>query len=198
MSKEIKEGTEVGRLIVKHASIFVGLFETKANKEWARLVNGVQQEDNELEEVLKLVGWQPGWSYCAAFVEAVWRTAYKEVNAPKELQDLIASNLNPSVIKSYDNFKDRISQVPEPGSIFFMQKGFSGYGHAGIVVSSDGAKFATIEGNTSPGSGTAESERNGDGVYKRIRTLDFTKHTYNLHLIGFLNPIRWRRDGSII
>lgn len=190
--------TLVGRVIIEHASKFVGLFETKANKDWARLVAGVVEDDDELEKVLKTAGWQPGWSYCAAFVEAVWRLAYKEVEAPKELQDLISNRLNPSVIKSYDNFKDRITQTPEPGSIFFMQKGFSGFGHAGIVVSSDGANFATIEGNTSPGSGSVESERNGDGVYKRIRKLNFETHSYNLHLLGFLNPIRWRKDGTII
>jgi hypothetical protein len=72
-----------------------------------------------------------------------------------------------------------------------MQKGTTATGHAGIVVGCDGKSLATLEANTSPGKAiSAEADRNGDGVYKKIRTLDFTKSS-GLHLLGFLHPIEW-------
>lgn len=128
---------------------------------------------------------------CMAFSETIWRMAYKNLDAPVDIINDFSKKLNPSVMSSYNNFKGSISKEPVPGSIFFMQKGTTANGHAGIVVGCDGKSLATLEANTSPGKAiSAEADRNGDGVYKKIRSLDFTK-TSGLHLLGFLHPIEW-------
>jgi hypothetical protein len=46
----------------------------------------------ELRQLMAACGWQPGWPYCAAFVEAVWRTAYTELGAPATLLAELSQN----------------------------------------------------------------------------------------------------------
>lgn len=184
---------QIASEIIKVGSHFVNLFETKDNAEWRFIVDpskGKAESDQLKSEMIKS-GWQAGWPYCMAFSETIWRLAYKNLEAPEDIINDFSKKLNPSVMSSYNNFKSCISKTPVPGSIFFMQKGSSANGHAGIVVGCDGKSLATLEANTSPGKAiSAEADRNGDGVYKKIRSLDFTK-TSGLHLLGFLHPIEW-------
>jgi hypothetical protein len=136
-------------------------------------------------------GWRTGLPYCMAWSEAIWRMAYSNIDAPSDIISDFSSKLNPSVMSSFANFKGRISKDPVPGSIFFMQKGKSANGHAGIVVACDGNNIATIEGNTSAGKAiSAEADRNGDGIFKKVRKLDFSVSS-GLYLKGFLHPIDW-------
>lgn len=184
---------EISKEIIEVGSRFVNLFETKDNAEWRFIIDPSKgkTESEALYSEMKKSGWQAGWPYCMAFSEAIWRMAYQNLNAPKDVVAEITQKLNPSVMSSYKNFKKSITRNSEPGSIFFMQKGSTGNGHAGIVVGCDGKSIATLEANTSPGKAvSAEADRNGDGVYKKVRTLDFTKKP-GLCLLGFLNPIVW-------
>lgn len=184
---------QISKEIIEVGSHFVNLFETKDNAEWRFIVDPRKgkSESELLVSELKKSGWQSGWPYCMAFCETVWRLAYTNANAPTDILNDIAKKLNPSVMSSFNNVEDLISKTPVPGSIFFMQKGTSGNGHAGIVVASDGTSIATLEANTSPGKAiSAEADRNGDGIYKKIRTLDFKKSS-GLHLVGFLHPFEW-------
>lgn len=59
----------------------------------------------------------------------------------------------------------------------------TGLGHAGILtqVSANGMLY-TIEGNTSDGAGI---DRNGDGVYERIRV---PSGTDSFRILGFIDP----------
>lgn len=125
---------------------------------------------------------------CASFVEAVWRTAYRELDAPPALLGEIGLKLTPSVMQSLTNWQDRITREPVPGAIFFLQKGRAWQGHAGIVVLGAGARFATIEGNTSPDPADAAQDREGDGIFRRTRSLDWTEKP-GLWLRGFLAPL---------
>ena len=91
-------------------------------------------------------------------------------------------------MNTFKLFKQSITKVPTPGSIIFFQLGKTDHGHAGIVVNSDKGLIATIEGNTSNSDkASVSADRNGDGIYKKVRHLDFTV-TNSLHLIGFLSP----------
>lgn len=194
--------SNISDLIIKTSSKFLNLYETKENAEWNTTADNIDAP-KILEDIMQQVGWREGWPYCMAFSEAVYIQSYKAATAPSSVIEYISKLLNPSVMQSFNRVKSKgkVSIKPEVGSIFFMQKGFTGNGHAGIVIGYNEKtnKIATIEANTSPGvATTAERDRNGDGIYKKIRTLDFTEHQYNLHLKGFLNPIRWRNDGTII
>ncbi|MCU0588671.1 MAG: hypothetical protein MUF52_11020 [Syntrophobacteraceae bacterium] len=180
----------IGGEIISVATRFLNLYEVKSNELWDNPdTAGVDPEGHELNRMMKECGWQPGWPYCAAFCEAVWRAAYRNLGAPASLIKEIAEKLTPSVMQSFNNWgSSRISRQPLPGSIFFMQKGKSGKGHAGLVVKPGTTHFASIEGNTSPDPKDAEADREGDGIFRRTRSLDFSPKT-GLWLRGFLNPI---------
>lgn len=188
---------EIGSQIIAVASRFVGLHETKANAEWDNPATvGKDQAAQDLRTELKASGWMLGWPYCAAFVEACWRLAYVDLAAPEALQSRIGARLTPSVMQSFNNWKGETSLVAQPGAIFFMQMGQGATGHAGIVVQSSKDQFSTIEGNTSPQAGSPDADREGDGVFKKIRRLDFTPKA-GLWLRGFLNPIPWESNGGL-
>lgn len=178
-----------GQKIIQVAERWVNLHEVAANAAWDDLSTpGEDQRALDLRDAMRASGWQEGWSYCAALVEAVWRTAYVELGAPIELLLEISRKLTPSVMQSFRNWEGSISLEPEPGAIFFMQLGSGWQGHAGIVVRRGIGKVATIEGNTSPDPATPEADREGDGVFRRVRTLDF-KPRPGLWMRGFLNPL---------
>jgi hypothetical protein len=186
----MKSREEVGAKILEVASRFLNLYETKANAAWDNPdTAGPDRAALELPKLLKSVGWQPGWPYCAAFCEAVWRTAYTELGAPPELLQKIAARLNPSVMESYRAWLKDTTIVPAPGAIFFMQNGATPFGHAGLVARPGARAFATIEGNTAPAATDAAHDREGDGIFRRTRLLNFTKKREGLWLRAFLHPL---------
>lgn len=185
--------SEIGAKIVEVASRVVGLYETKANAEWYDPTSPDHfRAARAFEQALAGVGWKEGWAYCMSACEAWWRAAYTELKVPRFLLENIAQLLCPSVMSSFAQVKNKIALIPVPGAIFFMQKGNTDFGHAGIVVryNPETETFSTIEANTSsdPAAGEA-SQREGEGIYRRIRRRDFAKKTKGLWLRGFLNPI---------
>lgn len=180
----------IGRKIVEKATQFVNLSETHQNATWDNPDTvGEDPEGHALRRMMEECGWQAGWAYCAAFCEAMWRAAYRELGAPESLQRDIAQKLTPSVMGSFNNWgAERMTRMPLPGAIFFMQKSDTGFGHAGLVVKSTASLMATIEGNTMPDPTDAAMDREGDGVFRRTRSLDFTRKR-GLWLRGCLNPI---------
>lgn len=181
---------QAGAEILRVASEFLNLKETANNAAWDNPdTAGLDAAGLALRRMLETTGWQAGWPYCMAFCKAVYMEAYKNLGAPPEVLRLIAQRFTPSVMISYKNIGPFAQQkVPIAGSIFFMQKGEGGTGHAGLVVLPGQVNFSTIEGNTSPSPGSAQADREGDGVYKKVRSLDFTKKS-GLWLRGFLNPM---------
>lgn len=184
-----------GNKIIEVARRFEGLVELKSNARWGRgRLRDADPAAKELEKMLKRAGHEDGWSYCMSFTEAVWLTAYKELCAKQETLDKIAHLLNPSVMKSWANVRNSglNTTAPEPGAIFFMQKGSSGFGHAGIVEHVGLDFLHTIEGNTSPAPSSTEADRDGGigtgGIWARRRAFTF-KTAPGLHLVGFINPI---------
>jgi hypothetical protein len=183
--------------IIEVAKRFVGLYETEQNRAWNN--PATPEQDPEallLEEMMKMVGWRPGWAYCQSFVAAIWKQAYKELSADEDIIRLIKETFTPSVLSSYNSWNNIaqvrpdiiVSKVPVPGSAFFMQYATSWKGHAGIVINSNDSHIFTIEGNTSPAPTSATSDREGDGIFKRIRKISFVPHS-GLYLKGFLHPL---------
>jgi hypothetical protein len=181
---------QAGAEILRVASEFLNLKETANNAAWDNPDTAGQDAAGvALRKLLETTGWQAGWPYCMAFCKAIYMQAYRNLGAPPEVLRLIAQRFTPSVMISYKNIGAFAQKkVPIAGSIFFMQKGDGGTGHAGLVVLPGQVNFSTIEGNTSPSPGSAQADREGDGVYKKVRSLDFTKKT-GLWLRGFLNPM---------
>ena len=181
---------QAGAEILRVASDFLNLKETANNAAWDNPDTAGQDAAGvELRRLLETTGWQAGWPYCMAFCKAIYLQAYRNLGAPPEVLRLIAQRFTPSVMISYKNIGAFAqNKAPIAGSIFFMQKGDTGNGHAGLVVLPGQVNFSTIEGNTSPSPGSAQADREGDGVYKKVRSLDFAKKT-GLWLRGFLNPM---------
>jgi hypothetical protein len=67
----------------------------------------------------------------------------------------------------------------------------SGKGHIGICIGGQPGTptFTTVEGNTGPGAGV---EREGDGIYRKDRTIG---RIGDMVLLGFINPW-WRSTPS--
>ena len=76
-----------------------------------------------------------------------------------------------------------VKRVP-PGTVVIWRRGNGPFGHAGFVVSWDGASGETVEGNTS--SGQAGSQRDGDGVWRRQRRI--TPGSY-FRIVSFSPPV---------
>jgi hypothetical protein len=179
--------TTRGARIIFEASRFLGLTELVENRKWDLLATpGHDAIADELVRILTVAGWQPSWPYCIAFIEAVWRNAYAD--APN-LQLAIAQILTPHCLRSWRNAIERgwTSVRPIRGAIGIMRNGSTDHGHAFLVESIGDGFVRTIEANTSPNSGTAEADRNGDGIYRKKRQLSFTP-TAGLYLLGFILP----------
>lgn len=171
--------------VIELAKRYVGLHECKPNAQWtSKSIPDCDARSTELLEMMGKTHWQPSWAYCAAFVGGLYLEAYKD-DALKLAT--LKKILTPSVMTTYINGKKYASKTPTPGSIFIMQMGTGGNGHCGLVTESIlKDSFSTIEGNTSPSPLTAAQDRNGDGIYAKVRKLNFT-HSDKLNLIGFID-----------
>ena len=178
--------SDIAARIVIRAAKFAGLTEVKNNQVWDDPETpGVDPLAAELQAELLRTGWQLGWPYCAAFVEVCWRYGYQ---GRTELP-IISKMLNPHCLTTWNNAAELgwTSQTPKVGSIGVMKKGSTSSGHAFIVSGIAGNTLQTIEGNTSPAPTGPDSDREGDGVYRKTRPLVFAPTT-GLHLIGFITP----------
>ncbi len=162
---------------------FMGLRETASNRKWDDA-----RKTAALLEWMGAVGWQPGWAYCIAGCEALWRYGYVSVGLEEFYRRQVAHLINPSVMQSYHacDRAGRIARRPEPGDIFFMQMADTGRGHAGIVEAVDGGWLLTMEANTSAPRSSGD-EREGDGFFPKRRLIKFDR-TAGLHLVGFCHP----------
>lgn len=136
----------------------------------------------EFEKKLKAVGWQAGWAWCAAFLEAVIWEAYP--NRINEVKGLFV----PSAVNTFKNLKNagyHFSMTPSVDSLVFWQHIKNGVaewtGHTGIVSEViDPVTFKSIEGNTNN-----TGSREGDGVYRKTRKVN-PNVTDGLKVIGFI------------
>ena len=125
----------------------------------------------------------------------MWRTAYTQLGAPAALLAELAQKCTPAVLQSCAHWQARLTRVPGPGAIFFLQHGAGPHGHAGLVVRATATAFTTLEANTTP-----EAREVGqpwrEGIWQRTRPLAFTPQASGLWLRGFLAPLTWE-DGHV-
>ena len=176
--------------VLRSACSYVGLSEIKPNDRWDDLsTKGPDAAADRLRKGLLAIGWEPGYAYCIAFAELVWREAFAAVGREASFTPL-SRLITLGVLDSFNKLRaaGRTTSVPKPGAIFFLRHGTTGNGHAGIVAAIGTKEFATIEANTGPTSADVAKDREGDGIYAKGRALDFTKRTSGLYLLGFCNP----------
>lgn len=179
---------EINKLICDLARQYAGLTEISPNAVWDDLrTPGKDARAEKLRKSLLAAGHAGSNAYCMTFCKAVYREAFPAHTPARRTIDMLFC---PSVVQSYRNCKKvgLIAQDLQVGSVYFMQKGTSGKGHAGIVTEDLGRTMRVCDGNTSAGAlGTTEQERNGDGVWEKVRSAIVTEPQSGLWLMGFFD-----------
>lgn len=163
---------------IEKANSFVGLTEVAPN------------DGPEIKKFLLSVGINHPASWCAAFVSY----SIRDVGAISPALSPVATRfINRESVSAMAVFSKK-AKVPD-GAVFVMRKGNSWQGHTGFVESTEGdgpnTRLRTIEGNTSPQPGGIQAERDGDGVYKRIRKIE----PWNYFRIVSFTPVRYKLAG---
>lgn len=129
------------------------------------------RNDGPVVKYLTAVGLRQGDPYCAAFVYWCGREALGPANPfPR-------SGYSPDMVRTPDWTRGR-GPMPAPGDtfgIYFASKGR--IAHTGLVAGIRGNSLITIEANTSPAPAAGEADRNGDGVWRKIRPLSTIRCT---------------------
>ena len=80
-------------------------------------------EDKEFESQMKAVGWQDGQSWCAYWIEKVWRQAYKELGT--DVDGALGRLFSANAVQTYYNFWNSefiTSDEPIDGSLVLWKK----------------------------------------------------------------------------
>lgn len=148
--------------------------------------------DKAFEAKAKRAGFINGYAWCMIACEVVWVEALETVQTvfKKDLKDLIKeveSEISPSTIQSWSNFKEsksfiRVTTDPEPGDIvIFVNTKNRTTGHAGIVIKSiDGGYFKSVEGNSNN-----DGSREGNQMVGKTR-LTSDRDGKGLDVLGFV------------
>lgn len=123
------------------------------------------RNDGPVVKYLRSVGLYAGDPYCAAFVHWCGREALGPANPfPR-------SGYSPDFVTRPTWVRGR-GTTPAPGDafgIYFPAKGR--IAHTGLVRGIQGRSMRTVEANTSPAASSGEADRNGDGVWSKLRPL---------------------------
>lgn len=141
---------------------------------------GGNNKGPEVERFQKAVdGKAVGEPWCACFVQF----CVKEVTSRLQPTVVMASSEHCMTIWTRTSGVHRYKS-PRPGYIVIWNYEGTANGHIGIVTRViDEFTIETIEGNTAPSDNTIERE--GDGVYRKIRS---TKQIGKMRLVGFIAP----------
>jgi len=130
-----------------------------------------QNSGPEVKTYLASVGLPEGYKWCGAWMHDVFRRA-GYVLEPKRSFALAATWSKKYVILrkgELDLLEESnvsgMDHISEGGDAFTLHyNSLKRVGHVGMVIGEDDDYFTTVEGNTGPG-----GEREGQGVYKRVR-----------------------------
>lgn len=132
-----------------------------------------------VREYLAAVGFDEGAAWCAALIFYCWRFGAKDVLGVPNPLNVVPSK---ALVQSYYETLQGYAVDPHdarPGSLVLMKFGANArdYDHIAMLrrpVPQGEHAALTVEGNTGPGLGStdAEKEREGDGVYLRTRGLE--------------------------
>jgi hypothetical protein len=172
---------EIHTLIVNTAYQY--LFQSEQGR------NNMKFIDKHFQELLEIVGWNPGDAWCALFGELVWKEAYSLADSTviNELDKLFSA----SAVQTYLNFKNSgiytVDMNPGKGALAIWQRYIDGKpqwsGHLGIVTTFDtnDKTMVTIDGNTN-------SKGSADGDIVGFVTRSYVNDSGRLKFRGFVHP----------
>lgn len=126
-----------------------------------------RNDGEQVEAYLRAVGLPAGYAWCQAFLYWGFDVAANVLKVPNPM---------PRTAGVLDNWnRSKQYQVPRgerpiEGDVFVMDFG-KGAGHTGIITDVEGNYIYTIEGNTSADPKLPAEDREGQGVYRRKRTI---------------------------
>ena len=125
-----------------------------------------KNDGEEVEKYLKSVGLGKGYAWCVAFLYWCFEQAATKLKVGNPMI------LTAGVLDLWNRTpKGHRHKEPKKGAIGVLDFG-GGKGHVYLVKSLAGDnKIPTIEGNTSADPTTAAEDREGQGVYERLRSL---------------------------
>lgn len=118
----------------------------------------------DVKAILASVGLPEGYSWCMAFVYYCFQIAANQLGVKNPCIKTAG------VLDHWNRTRGAKVHTPAAGDVFVMDFG-KGQGHTGIVVKADRDTIHTIEGNTSGQPTSASQDREGQGVYERIRKI---------------------------
>lgn len=154
--------SNIAKEIIKLATTEIGVTEDGDTNTGKRV--------NEYKAATKLPPAEE-WPWCAAFICWLVKAALVEAGVPETTTFRRPTTAAAWGLELWSLAQDKTTQTKRwphndirPGDIITFT-----FSHCGIAVTApdEDGRFATIEGNTSPG--TAGSQRDGGGVYRRIR-----------------------------
>ena len=152
-------------------------------------------QDKVFDTLMRQVGFENGWAWCALFAEACW--SIPTYSGKSRVIANISDNFSANAVRTFDNFKNDptgkfsiiTNGLPSPGDVVIWEKRVDGdpykkgvwtLGHAGIVESIEEGFFKSIEGNSN-------SEGGREGIEVSIKTRKYNYFDKNgLCLKGFI------------
>ena len=128
-----------------------------------------KNDGKEVEAYLRSVDLPPGYAWCVAFGYWCFDTAANELSIPNPMFRTAG------VLRLWNNTPvSRRVTDPQPGDVGIMDFG-GGKGHFFIVEERIKTKVATVEGNTAADPTNKAEDRDGQGVFERLRPISATK-----------------------
>lgn len=135
------------------------------------------------DTMMRQVGFQNGWAWCALFAEACW--SIPTYSGKHKVFVSISDNFSANAVRTFENFQNDQTGlfsiikngIPSPGDVVIWEKRSEGepikkdiwtIGHAGIVQSAEEGFFKSIEGNSNDAGG-----REGIEVAVKTRTYNY-------------------------
>ena len=139
------------------AETYDGGLNSNRIKTYAKLYKGIEEVGNNkgfnnaaFQKMMSEIGWKSGEEWCAYYAKLVY------VHSLPEFASDFKKSLSGSSQRSFNNVQKGLSKTlkvvtsgyAKVGDIvIWVNKSNPSFGHAGIVISVDGNKFQTIEGN---------------------------------------------------
>lgn len=125
----------------------------------------------DVEKYLASVGLPKSFAWCQSYMYWLFKTASSQLGVSNPMPKT-AGVLDCLAKSKKAGFS--ITMEPKIGDQFIMDFG-KGMGHTGLVTEVKGAYFESNEGNTSADPSYAGEDREGNGVFERMRKINSVK-----------------------
>jgi hypothetical protein len=148
------------------------------------------------EADMKALGWEKGDEWCAASAILDWKKGYAGSPVVWQIASKLVSLNSQQMARNFhaDPVWPTSTSIPKLGAIVVWQAGNSAVeGHCGIVVTINGNRFTSVEGNTTsetkPNPNPKVSERDGWTIAEHTHTIGLPHTTLGLNLDRFVYAI---------